>query len=190
MKTYKLLKYIEPAEQSIKLWKTFTLKSEYLLSDNEEQIPVSRLIRQWYIEEVKDTRHPWRYWKPESHNTTHYCVYNGYVSDSNNTAVSDYKYWNAFETKELAQKELDKRKAIVKIMEYISDTYWIFEPDWSDHHQAKYSLYYNHTDESFDNERCMEFETYSPIWHFSCEKHLIDIWNKFYKELRIIYDIK
>lgn len=149
----------------------------------------SELLSLWF-EEVKDTRHAGRYWKPENHNTRHYCLYDGYIANSNNTAISDYKYWNAFETQELAQKELDKIKAIVKIMEYISDNFWIFEPNWNNKNQRKYRLYYNHDNKSFGYEILHYCHWYSPIWYFSCSEHANYIIKKFDKELKLIYDIK
>ncbi len=137
-------------------------------------------------------RHPWRYWYPESNKTKHYYIdifWN--IQEWEYYAIDTAKVWNAFETRQEAEKELEKRKAIVTIKRYISDTFGVFEPDWSDEKQEKYEIFYNHDDEEF---RCTDitwsYYTWSNIWYFSCEEHWDIIIEKFDKELRIIWDIE
>ena len=52
---YKLLKYIEPEEISIKIWDTFDSESGLLYMDNWLKITCKALIEQGFIEEVKET---------------------------------------------------------------------------------------------------------------------------------------
>jgi len=49
---YKLLKYIEKEEDSIKIWETFETDCTYVKIDNDWRIDIRFLIREWYIEEV------------------------------------------------------------------------------------------------------------------------------------------
>jgi hypothetical protein len=70
---------------------------------------------------------------------------------------------NIFQTKEEAEKELAKRKAIVTIKRYISDTFGVFEPDWSDKDQNKYWILYNHQDNKFTIDWFKYYDNCSPI---------------------------
>ena len=165
------------------------IKTRYINDVIDMLAPKSVLLSLWF-EEVKDTRHPWRYWKPEDNQHINYFYINDIwiIDDGAYNSEQYYNCWNAYLTEQLAQKELDKRKTIVKIMEYISDNFWIFEPDWNNEHQRKYIIYrnlYQKREITFD---CLN-KFYSPIWYFSCKEHAQDIIKKFDKELRLIYNI-
>lgn len=62
---YKLLKLIEPKEKSISIWGTFVPIWEFVHMDNWLKLPVELLIKQGFIEEVKETPKPkfvvWEY---------------------------------------------------------------------------------------------------------------------------------
>jgi hypothetical protein len=49
---YKLLKYIEKEENSIKIWETFETDCTYVRIYSDWRVDINFLIREWYIEEV------------------------------------------------------------------------------------------------------------------------------------------
>jgi len=154
-----------------------------IIIDGVEYTPVIK-------ETFEDNRHPWRYWYPENDEVHYYIDILWCVDSSNLSANKSANYWNAFETKQEAEKELAKRKAIVKIKRYISDTFGVFEPDWSDENQEKFFLAYDHYTKCFDYGVSSNCQNYTPIWYFSCIDHFEEIIKKFDAELRIIFDIK
>jgi hypothetical protein len=153
-----------------------------IIIDGVEYTPVVK-------ETVEDNRHPWRYWYPEG-DEMHYYINNMWGIDKCRLyAINSAEYWNCFRTQEEAEKELAKRKAIVTIKRYISDTFGVFEPDWSDN-QEKWFLAYDHYKNCFDCDLNFTYQYYLPIWYLSCEKHALKIIEKFDAELRLIFDIK
>lgn len=69
MKRYRLLKHIDNEDwNEIEIWKQFEL-TDYFHFNDWQTIPVSFLIREWYIEEIKEELKPkfkvWDYavWK-------------------------------------------------------------------------------------------------------------------------------
>lgn len=151
---------------------------EYVKKDNQK-------------EQVDSRPHKGRYRYPEDNRTDHYYIHpNLTIVYTDIDAFLSADYWNAFPSQELAEKELDKRKAIVTILRYISDNFWIFEPDWSDWNSSKYILFYDNDLKGFSIiDRCA-IQYYSPIWYFSCGEHAEDIMKKFDKELRLVRDIR
>ena len=88
--------------------------------DNGHTIPVERLLEHWYIHK-EDTRHPWRYWYPESDDVADSDHDFFFISDRWNVctrwncAFAYADRWNAFQTQEEAEKELENRKPIVML---------------------------------------------------------------------------
>jgi hypothetical protein len=144
-------------------------------------------------EEKIDSRiHKWRYWYPNTDNTIFYYINHLNLNTVNSCNGLDYYFtetWDSFETKEEAQKELKKRKAIVKLKRHIIDTWGVFEPDWDNARQDKTNIYYHCPTSSFRFICNNRSKNYSPIWYLSEEKHAKEIISKFDKELRIIWDI-
>lgn len=164
----------------------------YILNSSLLYIPESILTsgNDWEAIE-KDNRHPWRYWYPEAQNIEYRFI-------NSNENIKKYSYLDletsaqglAFQTKEEAEKELAKRKAIVTIKRYISDTFGVFEPDWDDNHQYKIIPIYDYFSDCWQYVEACLFKNYSPIWYFSCVDHYEEITKKFNKELRIIFDVE
>ena len=130
----------------------------------------------------EDTRHPWRY------------------SDTVQSIIDfdlhrkEGVYWLSLYlySKDInkIKRESEKYLAIDKIKQYISDTFWVFEPDWTDSLQKKYFIIYNYDINEFLYGFNHSTKMYSPIWYFSCQEHAKEIREKFDKELRIIFDIE
>lgn len=155
-----------------------------IIIDGVEYTPVVK-------ETLEDNRHPWRYRYPDSYSTPHYYINSsGDIGKSSIIAITCAKIWNAFETKQEAEKELEKKKAIVTIKRYISNTFGVFEPDWSDENISKYLLIYDYTNAKMSYICSYVCMNYSPIWHLSCVEHLQEIIEKFDTELRLIFDIQ
>jgi len=56
-----------------------------------------------------------------------------------------------FLTKEEAEAELERRRAIVRIKKYIAENFDPFTPDWSDEFQEKHTIYFDHERQEFTN---------------------------------------
>lgn len=141
-------------------------------------------------ETVEDNRHQWRYWYPKNDYEKHFYINaSGGLVIATTSAILSAECWNAFKTKEEAEKELAKRKAIVTIKRYISNTFGVFETDWDNKGKAKFSLSYNYIKNVFYFTYERRFQHYSPIWRLSCEKHAQEIIDKFDTELRIIFNV-
>lgn len=163
---------------------------KYILNRSMQTLSYQDLIDFWFTEQ-KDTRHPWRYWYPESNEESHYFIENYWtVYKDDIWAISSALFWNCFQTEEVWEKELETRKAIVTIKRYISDTFWVFEPDWSDTKQKKYHIYYDYNDYCFWYQYTYISKIDTHIWNLSCEEHAQEIMDKFDKELRLIWDIE
>jgi len=78
-------------------------------------------------------------------------------------AFEAYKNNNWFPTKELAEKELDKRQAIARVKEYIAENFGVFEPDGGDDEQVKYTFYFNYNSNELDYVSPYCVKHYSPI---------------------------
>lgn len=164
----------------------------YILNSSLVYIPESILTsgNDWEVIE-KDNRHSWRYWYPnDNSHKSYYIDDNWSIKERDKYALNAIYAGNIFQTKEEAEKELAKRKAIVTIKRYISDTFGVFEPDWSDKDQNKYWILYNHQDNKFTIDWFKYYDNCSPIWYLSCQKHTREIIEKFDTELGIIFDIK
>lgn len=135
--------------------------------------------------------HKGRYWYPESDAQQYTCIdWNWLLFSNKDRSFICADTWNAFQDTQVAEKELNKRKAIVKILRYISDTYGIFEPNWNDSEQKQWIIYYSHREMCFACCYNYTAKYYSPIWHFSCEEHAQDIIDKFTPELKLIWWIE
>ena len=119
--------------------------------------------------------------------------YNTYEADNDNNNVNNNNtiaMWNWFLTKQEAEKEVEKRKAIVRINNRIDELndWWI--PDWDDHY--KYNIYYNNNLYA----KCYkcDFTTYRKeshaIKYMQTEEIAEEIIKEYKNDLDIIFDIK
>ena len=94
--------------------------------------------------------------------------------------------WNAFLTKEEAEKESERRKAIQRIKKYCWEN--DIDIDYDEEYNSR--LFYIEVDWEFEGQ--INFDSfpplYSPIWYFSRD-NAEKILEKFEKELRIILDV-
>lgn len=111
------------------------------------------------------------------------------VDSCDRYAINSAECWNTFKTRKEAEKELLKRKAIAIIKSYISNTFGVFEPDWSDGNQGKVLIEYDYNKSVFDYYINFKYQYYSPIWYLSCKEHTQEIIEKFDAELRLIFDV-
>ena len=105
-------------------------------------------------------------------------------------AQQDHKNGNRFETKEAIEKELEKRRAIVTIKDYISDTWGEFIPDWRNADRTKYYVRYDARFVHFVTDYYYTTIVYSPIGHLECNSHPKEIIKKFEEELKLIFEVK
>ena len=101
----------------------------------------------------------------------------------------DNKYiqsWNAFLTKEEAEKESERRRAIQRIKKYCWEN--DIDIDYDEEYNSR--LFYIEVDWEFEGQ--INFDSfpplYSPIWYFSRE-NAEKILEKFQEELKIILDV-
>lgn len=97
---------------------------------------------------------------------------------------------NFYETREEAQKELDKQVAITTIKNYIAREFGVFDPNWGCHVEVKYSIDYNYNSNLFEENGRAYTKDYSPIGFLRSEEHTNKIISKFKKELQIIFRIQ
>ncbi len=180
MTKYRLLKYIEK-EWSIKIWETFDIDKKYVTLDNDWQIDVDFLIREWYIEEIIE--------KPKLLKNLNIWDKVYYITENK---INDYMFNNSFlediddyPTYEQAERELKFRQAKRKIEDWILENdNWVI--DWNNKIQYKYFIYYDNDFKQLLkwNHNINKFA----LFYFSSE----DICEKAIKELaeKFIYILK
>ena len=130
-------------------------------------------------------------WKPKKGEAYWYIKASGYAIcifwDNDEVDKQRYAFGNCFQTKELAEKEVAKRKAIQNVKEYIAENFGVFELDWEDDRQEKYTL--NCNEKCFDWERHAIYKEYSPIGHLKSGEDCEQLIKDKGKELRIIWDL-
>ena len=81
-----------------------------------------------------------------------------------------------FRTEELAKKEDEKRKALVRMSKWSQDNGLFFEPDWSDENQKKYSPYYDHKNKKWSTSPVYYYQVNFLLPHFKnfddCQKFI------------------
>ena len=149
----------------------------------------------WYEETPKTIRYikDWDdYYYIGGNWAMYYSIYEDENDNNNNNNDSNttIAIWNAFLTKQEAEKEVEKRKAIVRINNRIDELndWWI--PDWDDHY--KYNIYYNNNLYA----KCYkcDFTTYRKeshaIKYMQTEEIAEEIIKEYKNDLDIIFDIK
>lgn len=138
MKKYKVIKHISSLVEWGEVWYIETLDDKFILDDGSSSIPVSRLVEQWYLQEVKDK-----------------VAYNGMkeIDKENTVFVQGF----AFSDDAMAEKRNKKMRTLKKIRQWSAENDEWFVPDWSDKNQEKHSIWYNHKNWT----RGIGYDTYS-----------------------------
>ena len=130
-----------------------------------------------------------------------------YILNGEGKVVNSYKYidsyqkgaikqGNIFRTREEAQHESNKRKAIFKIKKYIYDNFGYDPTDWADWSDDKSKIYITRWcstdiyDVMFSYSVSKQLKCYSPIGYLKTEDQAQEIIKEFEKELKIIFNIK
>jgi len=134
-------------------------------------------------------------WKPKI-NYWYYCIdMNGDIMqvcfDKNNENMVNriISIGNLFETRELAQKQVDKLKAIQRVKEYIVENDLALEPDWEDGGQEKSNIYYDFDEEEFDYNWYNCYKNYSPIGYLKSKEACNQLIEAKEDDLKIIWEI-
>ena len=102
---------------------------------------------------------------------------------------------NIFHTKQEAQHESNKRKAIFKIKKYIYDRFGYDPTGWADWEDDKNKIYITRwcrtdiDDGVFSYSVSKQLKCYSPIGYLKTEDQAQEIIDNFEDELKIIFDI-
>lgn len=145
-----------------------------------------------YIEEIKEKEETKNIWEITEDN------FKGYWYLGGNNIKSFYSYAafevdrlvnNAFLTEEEAIKELEKRKAIQRVLKWKYENGLNFKPDWENNNENKYLLFYNYN--SFTKKLCsnVHFESkyYCPVGYFKTKKDVEKCIEECKEDLELIY---
>ena len=103
-------------------------------------------------------------------------------------AEHNKKQGSIFRTKEQAEHERDKRKAIFKIKKYIYDNFG-YDPTGWDSIKYKSFIICSLPESKFYSSPCYEQKYYSPIGYLKTKDQAQEIIDNFEDELKIIFDI-
>ena len=145
-----------------------------------------------YIEEIKEKEETKNIWEITEDN------FKGYWYLGGNNIKSFYSYAafevdrlvnNAFLTEKGARKELEKRKAIQRVLKWKHENGLDFEPDWENNNENKYLLFYNYN--SCSKKICsnVHFESkyYCPVGYFKTKKDAEKCIEECKEDLELIY---
>ena len=152
-----------------------------------------------YIEEIKEKEETKNIWEITEDNFKEYWYINtgGAVSINKDIVwCSNYSEFendrmngNAFLTEEEAIKELEKRKAIQRVLKWKYENGLDFEPDWENNNENKYLLFYNYN--SCSKKICsnVHFESkyYCPVGYFKTKKDVEKCIEECKEDLELIY---
>lgn len=99
---------------------------------------------------------------------------------------------NIFPSYQLAQKEVDKRRATQRVRNYIADNFGVFKPDWKDGEQAKYSVFYDNREcdqKGFRYENLNDIKQYSPFGHMKALAECNQLIKECEDDLKIIFEV-
>lgn len=120
-----------------------------------------------------------------------YICYDGDVVEceweNDNIDKQRLAYGNAFKTEEEATKVSDRRQAVKRVKDWIEENLGVFEPDWSDANQSKYSIYYNYNNNLLDYTWSRALKQYSPIGYLKSEEDCKRLIENCEEDLLIIY---
>lgn len=127
-------------------------------------------------------------WKPEFADNYWRIDGNGniFISTWQENFIDEFRFelGNVFQTKELAERELGRRKAEVRLRDLAN-----FEPDWEDLDQDKYSIYYAHCSKIFESTSSNLCERMGQIYFRSLEEAESAI-KTHEKDLRLVFGLE
>ncbi len=142
-----------------------------------------------YIEEIKEKKPKsiWdidednfeEYWYCSNADTYHHNEY----SDFENARIVN----NAFLTEEEAIKELEKRKAIARVIEWKHKNGLDYEPDWEDNNEEKNFIVYNIRQEELTWGDTYASEYFPPTGYFKTLKDIEKCIEECKEDLELIY---
>lgn len=148
-----------------------------------------------YIEEIKEKEKTKNIWEITEDN------FKGYWYLGGNNIKSFYSYAafevdrlvnNAFLTEKDARKELEKRKAIQRVLKWKYENGLDFEPDWENNNENKYLLFYNYNNyNSCSKKICsnVHFQSkyYCPVGYFKTLEDVEKCIEECKEDLELIY---
>lgn len=96
---------------------------------------------------------------------------------------------NVFLTKEEAEKELEYRKALTTIRNYISDNFEDWTPDWSDRRQYKFYIVYEHETKRFMESNAVICQDFLPFRYLKTKEQCNQLIKDCEAELRIVMGV-
>ncbi len=107
-----------------------------------------------------------------------------------NTA-EDYKLKvNVYRTENEAQKAYNKAVAVEKIKRRLLELQGDWKPDFDDNYYSKYTIRYDHRDNSFVHDGWKRVKYCMLIPYMENKETALTIINEFHEELKLIFDIK
>jgi len=110
--------------------------------------------------------------------------------DSDDAYIYAYSQGNVFLSKEAVEKERDKRTAIMRVREYIANNFGVFEPDWEDQNQRKYTYFYDHDCVAFDCDYAWADQEYSPFGYLRTYEDAQQLIKDCETDLKIIFEVE
>ena len=131
-------------------------------------------------------------WRAKEGEKYFYIYSNGIVGTekkSHNQMDNDiWELGNYYRTVEEANKEIEKRKAIMRIRRYAAEKWGEFVPNWSDHNQVKFHIYYDHKKQNFNKNSNHYIQNKSFIY-FEDIEHIEEVIKNFESDLKLIFNL-
>lgn len=124
------------------------------------------------------------------------CLYCSSRSGGETNKVFDFRVsiGNCFKTQDEAIEALKtgwiaKRQAQVRIENYIIDNGLEFDPDWENHIQRKYGIYFQHDSGKFGWD-CWYQTQNGCFWYFKSQEDIIQVINNCENDLKMLWGVK
>ena len=109
---------------------------------------------------------------------------------SSNTAADNELRLNTYKTREEAVKAYNKAIAVEKIKRRTIELQGDWKPDFDDNYSSKYTIRYDHRDNSFVHDGWKRVKHCILIPYMKDKDIVNTIINEFYQELKLIFEIK
>lgn len=98
--------------------------------------------------EIMEEKKEGRFFSPEDWEDAYYLIVHRSIGTSSSWEENEVDQWITsmwvYKTKEQVEKEIKRRKALVRIWKRVEDNGLLFEPDWEDERQEKHDVHYDH----------------------------------------------
>lgn len=108
----------------------------------------------------------------------------------NTIATDDNLKINTYKTREEAVKAYNKAIALEKVKRRILELQGDWKPDFDDNYSSKYTIRYDHRDNSFVHDGWKRVKHCMLIPYMKDKDVVNTIINEFYQELKLIFEIK